>query len=175
MKSSEPEEVNQLWNEFKKQKAGAALVNKKTGATTEAAATPDKAASGETQTVSDKATATAEIEVVDLSMTVLPDEPEDPVEKAARQKSHAELDHIIINADKSLLLEALSQKIANVSQKVCCIVDAQTSRPKVNLDYIEMFKNFVAGHGLRRYSLAVIVGQRPAVQFQKTMFAFQIF
>lgn len=166
MKHSARQEVNQLWTEFKKQKAGAALVSKTTEATTKEEAKDDKAPSGQTQTLSDTATASGtNIDVIDLSMTVLSEEPEDPVEKAAREKSHAELDHIFIQTDKSLLLDAVTQKMTSSSQKVCCIIDAQTSRAKVNLDYVETFKTFVVGHGLTRYSFVVIVGQRPGFQF----------
>ncbi|CAE7712003.1 ARSK [Symbiodinium sp. CCMP2592] len=154
-------EVNQLWLEFKKQKAGAALVSKKPEATMKEEAKDAPTGQTQTETLSDTATASGtSIEVVDLSMTVLPEEPEDPVQKAAREKSHAELDHVFIQTDKSLLLEAVIQKMTNSSQKVCCIIDAQTSRAKVSLDYVEIFRNFVVGHGLTRYSFVVIVGQR---------------
>ena len=175
------QEAHQLWNELKKLKAGTPLRNSGASASSDAPAATVATTAPDTDSVS--AESKPDVEVVDLSMTMLPEEPEDPVIKAARDKSLEEMDRIHLFTEKTLLFEELRQKMSPTT-KLSVLIDAQTSRSKVNLDYLEAVREFVraAGRkpqatnldsassadparpkpytGLARYTVCIIIGQR---------------
>ena len=105
------------------------------------------------------ATEKPDIEMVDLSMAELPEEAEDPVEKNAREQSLEQLDHVHLFNDKSLLFDAMRQKMS-LSSKFGVLIDAQTSRLKINLDYMEAVRDFLAATAVGRYSVCVVIGHR---------------
>ena len=97
--------------------------------------------------------------MMDLSMAELPEEPEDPLEKNAREQSLEQLDHVHLFNDKSLLFDAMRQKMS-LNSKFCVLIDAQTSRLKINLDYMEAVRDFLAAAAVGRYGVCVVIGHR---------------
>ena len=151
------QEAHQLWLELKKQKAGTPLESSPQAAAASSAEAPPTVA--DPSVSASPATEKPDIEMVDLSMAELPEEPEDPVEKNAREQSLEQLDHVHLFNDKSLLFDAMRQKMS-LSSKFGVLIDAQTSRLKINLDYMEAVRDFLAATAVGRYSVCVVIGHR---------------
>ena len=159
------QEAHQLWIEIKKLKAGTTLkenANANTAGTTECPSTVSDTERQDQEVV--------DIEMTDLAMIELAEEPEDPVEKSAREKSQEQLNHILIFREKVLLFEQLRLRmsVTGVSSKLCILIDAQTSRAKVNVDYLEAVRDFLVSNNIPRYSICFVLGQR--LEWEKSIF-----
>ena len=44
--------------------------------------------------------------------------------------------------------------------RLACIIDAQTSRQKINSDYLELMKNILTDLGVQKYAIDLVAGPR---------------
>ena len=78
----------------------------------------------------DPATSTAAADEEYIGFTAIDEIDEDPLDKKAKELAHQEMDHVLLFRDFRSLQEGLQNKVLK-SQRLCCIIDAQTSRVKV--------------------------------------------
>ena len=151
-------EVRDLWQLFLKTKAGEAAGN-----APPAQAAEEKAANGASSNANDEDEIEADGQSgIDLSMIESQMEvvEEDPVKVAAVQEAHKITDRIKVHRVQAEGLEQAAKAYVSGS-KLGIIVDCQTSRVKVNVDYLEAIKAHLQKNNITRYSIAIIVGSRP--------------
>jgi len=90
-----------------------------------------------------------------IGFSAIDDIDEDPLDKKARELAHQEMDHVQLFRDFKSLQEGLQHKLLK-SQRLCCIIDAQTSRIKVTAGYLDAAKEI----GLEKLSIGIVCGPR---------------
>ncbi|CAE7432420.1 unnamed protein product, partial [Symbiodinium microadriaticum] len=88
------------------------------------------------------------------------DEDEDPIKQQALSEAMAEMDHIHVFRTLQEAAAAVADKQAKTQSKLGIIIDAQTSRIKVSVTYIDEVSKMLLQANINKYSVIVIAGPR---------------
>ena len=150
-------EVRDLWQLFLKTKAGEAAGNAPPAQASEEGAANGASNANDEEEIEADGQSGIDLSMIESQMEVVE---EDPVKVAAVQEAHKITDRIKVHQVQAEGLEQAAKAYVSGS-KLGIIVDCQTSRVKVNVDYLEAIKAHLQKNNITRYAIAIIVGSRP--------------
>ncbi|CAJ1458406.1 unnamed protein product [Effrenium voratum] len=103
--------------------------------------------------------ARAEADDEEMATEIVLEVEEDPELLKAKAKMIEELSKIITFRSAQDLKEAMKTRL-HQSQRVGFVIDAQTSRPKITISYLELVHEAVQSFGLTRWTIIVMAGHR---------------